>query len=96
MNSFNLLAFVIFLIFKRVCRNCAIDGIDGIDDIPISAFNGWPSLISAEISVTVTSIGGYAFNSCSALETVTIGEGVETIGNSALVNFEILKFRIFG
>ena len=87
MNSFNLLAFVIFLIFKRVCRNCAIDGIDGIDDIPISAFNGWPSLISAEISVTVTSIGGYAFNSCSALEIVTIGEGVETIGNSAFGKF---------
>ena len=54
----------------------------GIKEIPSSAFYEW-DIISAEINETVTSISYYAFESCSKLETITIGEGVETFGNQA-------------
>ncbi|MBR2742138.1 MAG: leucine-rich repeat protein [Clostridia bacterium] len=40
---------------------------------------------------TVTSIGEYAFESCSNLETISISENVETIGYSAFGYCDVLK-----
>ena len=41
------------------------------------------NLVSVEISDCVTSIGDYAFNSCTSLSSVTIGNGVTSIGFAA-------------
>ena len=56
---------------------------NGIIDIPSRAFYKWDTLVSAEISSTVTSIGDYAYCSCNNLKTVTFGEGLKTIGDYA-------------
>ena len=55
------------------------------------AFYGWASLISAEISSKVISIGKSAFESCSGLETVNIGECVESNGVYAFQSYSSLK-----
>ena len=55
--------------------------VSAIEEIPSEAIYQMTSLISAEISGTVTSIGISAFSSCSGLKTVTIGESMEIIGN---------------
>ena len=52
-------------------------------------------MISATISSSVTSIGSYAFSSCTGLATVTLGGKVKTIGNYAFVYFSNLKCVYF-
>jgi hypothetical protein len=45
---------------------------------------------------TLTTIGEYAFNSCSALTTVSIPDGVTTIGNFAFVSTALTSVTIPG
>ena len=57
---------------------------DSIEKITSETFIGFIQLVSAEIICTVKLIGSYGFDSCSAFDTVTIGESVETIGDKIL------------
>ena len=41
------------------------------------------SIMSVVIDSGVTSVGSYAFNNCSALETISLPEGLTSIGNNA-------------
>lgn len=44
----------------------------------------------------ITSIGDYAFNSCTGIKSVTVGNGVKTIGNYAFANFpELTDFYCY-
>ena len=53
------------------------------------------SLQNITIPSSVTSIGDYAFSSCSVLEKVTLGEGVKTIGNyDHFLHLKISRFRV--
>ena len=49
------------------------------------AFDGCTSLTSISLPTTLKSIGNYAFRNCAAT-TITIPEGVETIGSAAFEN----------
>lgn len=60
--------------------------LDGVETIVIYAFRNSNSLKSIEIPDSVTSIGDYAFFSCSSLETLRFGY------NSALSNIKINAF----
>ena len=59
-----------------------------LESIGEGAFSDCDVLTSIEIPSSVTSIGGSAFYSCSALKTVTFGEDskLESIGYSAFSN----------
>ncbi len=53
------------------------------------AFSG-SSLETLDIPDTVTSIGTYAFSSCSALKSVTVGAGIDTIPSHAFYKNKLL------
>lgn len=57
----------------------------GFDRIPASMFRDCTALVSVDMSESpdIKSIGTSAFNNCNALESITIPEGVTSIGNSA-------------
>ncbi len=69
--------------YKSSCVNFIIE--DGVStSIGVSAFQNIPSrLTSVTIGNSVTSIGNYAFRSCTNLTSVTIGNSVTSIGESA-------------
>ena len=58
----------------------------------ISAFS-LQSLQSVTIPDSVTSIGDYAFQSCSALQSVTIPDSVTSIGNYAFSILQCIAVR---
>ena len=64
-----------------------ISGTGAMTNYPGASNQPWKdyrsSITSVVIGDGVTSIGNYAFSSCSNLETVTIPSGVTSIGNSA-------------
>ncbi len=61
----------------------------GVVRIGISAFNGCSYMLRADIQGGA--IRGYAFNGCSSLTTVTLGNGVTAIFNDAFGNCSSLK-----
>ena len=64
-----------------------IEGSGDMYDYSSSSYAPWNIYASSITSVTIsdeaTSIGNYAFGSCSSLTSVTIGSGVTSIGNYA-------------
>ena len=65
---------------------CNISGLDNLMEYGSSAKNFYFNnelITNLTIPDGVTSIGGWAFFSCSTLTSVTIGNGVTSIGNSA-------------
>lgn len=45
------------------------------------------------MTVSVTAIGGYAFNGCSSLTGIVIPAGVTEIGDSALFHLSIYRLQ---
>ena len=71
--------------YKDVTKHIVIES--GVDTIQYNAFYHWTSLLTAEISGTVTSIRSNAFCACYALEAVSIGEGLTQIGSFPIMFF---------
>ena len=69
------------------------DTVDGyrVGRIDNGAFENCEDLVSAVIPDTVTAIGSGAFGDCYALESLTVGKAVRTIGKRAFANCENLK-----
>ena len=48
-------------------------------------------MVHLEIAICLNLIGNYAFNNCTSLESVVIGDSVESIGNYAFYECTSLK-----
>jgi len=73
------------------CRNPVIKQFDelrfftGLHEIGIGDFDCCFSLRSIQLPVTITSIGAWAFNNCSALEHIDLPERLQTIEHDAFL-----------